>query len=124
MVTTKASQVQKEEKEKMSLKQNVEIIGLLQILLHKEECSVNNKLLSRNTRRSLKININNIQANNNANRKKEKRKNVLGMECVKHLTIAKITVALRNMTTNLFKTQKTKVIILLRTKLVMSLRRR
>jgi hypothetical protein len=43
--------------------------------------------------------------NNNANRKK-KRKNVLGMEHVKHLTIAKIPVALRNTTTNLFKTQK------------------
>ncbi len=27
------------------------------------------------------------------------------MECVKHLTIAKLPVALRNMTTNLFKTQ-------------------
>jgi hypothetical protein len=76
MVTTKATQVQKEEKEKMYLKQNVEIIGLLQILLHKEECSVNNKLLSRNTR-SLKININNIQANNNANRKKKKGKTYL-----------------------------------------------
>jgi hypothetical protein len=83
---------------------------------------VNNKLSSRNTR-SLKININNVQANNNANRKK-KRKNVHGMERVKHLTIAKIPVALRNMTTNLFKTQKSKLVILLSTKLVMFLRRR
>ncbi len=52
--------------------------------------------------------------------KKEKRKNILGMDRVKHLTIAKIPVALRNMTTNLFKTQKTKLVILLRTKLVMN----
>jgi hypothetical protein len=42
------------------------------------------------------------------------------MDRVKHLTIAKIPVALRNMTTNLFKTQKTKLVILLRTKLVMN----
>jgi hypothetical protein len=34
---------------------------------------MNNKLSSRNTR-SLKININNVQANNNANRKKKKGK--------------------------------------------------
>jgi hypothetical protein len=35
---------------------------------------MNNKLSSRNTTRSLKININNAQANNNANRKKKKGK--------------------------------------------------
>jgi hypothetical protein len=82
--------------------------------LDKEKCTVNKKLLSRNTTRSLKININNVQANNNANRKKKKGKNVLGMERIKHLTIAKVPVALRNTTTNLFKTQKTKLVMFLR----------
>jgi hypothetical protein len=48
----------------------------------------------------------------------------MGIEHVKHFTIAEILVALRNMTTKFFKTQKTKLVILLSTKLVMFLRRR
>jgi hypothetical protein len=73
MITTKATQVQKEEKEEKVFEAKCINHWIVEILLHKERCSMNNKLSSRNTR-SLKINISNVQANNNANRKKKKGK--------------------------------------------------